>query len=91
MDRLSALHIHDNFGEYNTDLHMLPFDASIDFGKVARYIKASGYEGTLMLEVSASQMTRYKKDSLYEHLSPYEYLEKAAISAKKLRDLVDGE
>jgi sugar phosphate isomerase/epimerase len=90
MDKLSALHIHDNFGEFGGDLHMLPFDASIDFKKAMGYVNASGFTGTLMLEVSASQMTRYKKDSIYEHLSPYEYIEKAAISAKKLRDLIEG-
>jgi sugar phosphate isomerase/epimerase len=78
--RLFCTHIHDNFGVYNQDSHLLPFDGNMDFNKFADHIKASGFEGNLMLEV----MT--KASDLYNELSIDEYLIKAAESAKKLRN-----
>jgi len=82
--RLVCTHIHDNSGEFNADNHQLPFDGAIDYEKFARHIQASGYTGSLMLEVVA-------KPVFYPNDTPDTYLQKAAMVAKRLRTMVDGE
>ena len=82
--RLICTHIHDNFGIYNQDSHLLPFDGIIDFNCFAQHIQKFDFNGTLMLEVFAS------KSDKYIDVSVEEYLERAAISAKRLLDIVDN-
>ncbi len=82
--RLVCTHIHDNHGIYNGDDHMLPFDATMDFDRVARRIRESGYTGSLMLEVSPG------KSEMYAGMSWDTYHERAAAAVKKLREMVDG-
>ncbi len=84
-DRLEFLHIHDNYGVFNEDKHLLPFDGGIDFHRFAEHIRRSGFTGTLMLEAIA------KNSNAYDLLTPEEYLAKAAIAAKRLATLVNGE
>ncbi len=79
-DRLAALHIHDNVTLPNEDNHMIPFDASINFNRVAEHIRNSNYEGTLMLEISKGK---------YPHLTISEFYERAYTAAVKLREMVD--
>lgn len=81
--RLCCLHIHDNDCIYNKDQHLLPFDGSIDFGRVARQIRESGFEGTLMLEALAKNSDRY------EGVDCRDYLARAAAAARRLRALID--
>lgn len=83
-DRLICTHIHDNYGIYNQDSHLLPFDGAINFRKVADAIHAAKFAGTLMLEVLPENSDRYDGMSLDA------YLEKAAGAAKKLRDMVEN-
>ena len=73
-----------DIGIYNGDDHMLPFDACMDFEKVARRIRESGYEGSLMLEVGPGA------HEVYQNLTWEEFFERAAVAVKRLRDLVDG-
>lgn len=80
--RLIALHIHDNFAVHNGDLHMIPFDAGLDFKKVALHIAKSGFEGTVMLE-----LMRHTSGA-YEDLSPDEYYSKAAAAAGRIRNTI---
>lgn len=82
--RLLCTHIHDNHGIYDGDDHMLPFDACMDFERVARQIRESGYEGTLMLEVGPGA------HELYQDMSWEAFYERAADAVKKLREMVDG-
>ena len=83
--QLVALHIHDNFAVFNEDRHMLPFDASLDFERIARQIRTSGYGGTLMLEV-------FKKDGEpYGNMSADEYLSRAYAAATALRKMTDND
>jgi hypothetical protein len=79
--RLICTHIHDNSGEFNADNHQLPFDGAMDFDRFARHIKASGYTGSLMLEVMAH-------DAFYPNVTPEEYLSRAADAAKRLLSLL---
>ena len=82
--RLICTHIHDNHGIYNGDDHMLPFDACMDFEKVARQIRESGYEGSLMLEVGPGA------HEVYQDMSWDDFFARAAAAVKRLRDMVDG-
>ncbi len=84
-DRLLCLHIHDNRCLYNVDEHYLPFDGLIDFGHVAQQIRASGYQGSVMLETAG------RKRELYSGLSEEGFLERAYMQANRLRVLIDGE
>ena len=86
-DRLICTHIHDNEGVFNEDKHMLPFDGTLDFERVARQIRESGYKGTLMLEVLAGASDHYEGVS-YQGVSPREYLRRAADAAKRLANMV---
>ena len=83
-DRLIALHLHDNSGEFDQDQHMFPFHANIDFGRVAQKIRNSGYEGTLMLESIMGNNHRY------DGYTPEQFFATAYEAAAKLRTLVDG-
>lgn len=80
--KLAALHIHDNEKVYNADLHLIPYDGKIDFDRVAREIAESGYEGSIMLEVSR------KNSHYYDNLSANEYFSHAAHAANKLRNTI---
>lgn len=85
--RLTALHIHDNACGIDTDDHLLPFDGNIDFDIIAKDLAESGYEGTLMLEITKE--AEFNGDKIYENILPEEYVEKAFASAKKLLDMIE--
>lgn len=86
-DRLVALHIHDNCGEYNADNHVLPFDGKINFEEVAKYIAQSGKNVTVMLETS--RFSKYYGESIYEKLTDEEFFVKAAAAARRLADMIE--
>ena len=85
--RLICTHLHDNLGIFNDDRHMLPFDGGVDFDRVARQIRESGFEGTLMLEVMAGVNSHYEGRN-YRGVSPEEYLQRAAAAANRLAQMV---
>lgn len=82
--KLIFTHIHDNRGVFDHDDHLIPFDGNLDFDRVVRQIRESGYEGTLMLEVIAANSDRY------DDVDVDTYLERSAAAVKRLRDMVDG-
>lgn len=57
-DKLVAVHLHDNFGDY--DWHMLPFDAKVDYEMVVNGLNKVGYEGPISLEVHQDVHEMYK-------------------------------
>lgn len=83
-DKLVALHVHDNHCIYNGDEHMIPYDASIDFDRVARQIAAVDYKKSLMLELIAKHMPSYLE------LDAETYYARAASAARKLANAVDA-
>lgn len=83
-DRLICTHLHDNSGVWNADEHRLPFSGNVDYDRVARQIRESGFTGTLMLEVFA-------KPQFYGAYTAEAYLQKAADAAGRLRRMVDRE
>ena len=78
-DRLSALHLHDNFGY--ADDHMLPFDARIDWRGMARRLKkyAAGLPITLEAVVEKPDRESYDRDT---------FLSLALEKAEKLYSLI---
>jgi sugar phosphate isomerase/epimerase len=84
-DRLICTHIHDNTCTFNEDAHMLPFDGRIDFQKVARQIRRSGFDGVLMLEAIADASGHYTD------MPPQKYLQQAADAAKRLVKMVEAD
>lgn len=80
--RIVEVHIHDNMGVYNEDLHLLPYDGKIDFERVAKQIASTDYSGSVMLEVNGT-------NKCYEELTDDEYYARAAASAKKLADRIE--
>ena len=88
-NRIICTHIQDNLSEFNMDRHLIPFDGNIPFDFIAKQIKESGFEGTLMFEV----FPRYnppKYDS-YQDLTARQFVERAADAVKRIRKMVDGE
>lgn len=83
-DKLICTHLHDNSGKPDDDQHLLPFDGSIDFGRVAKRLRESKYQGTLTLEIFDIN------NHNYDFVTPMAFLEKAAMVAKRLRRMVDG-
>lgn len=82
-ERLITTHIHDNFGIPGEDLHLIPFDGTVDFRFVAETLRNADYRGTLMLELVFRER--------YAGMSAAEYIARAAAAAKRLRGMLDGE
>ncbi len=59
-DRLLFTHIHDNRGPGAGDLHFLPFDGDRDWQAYAAAIAATGYTGTLNLELACMHNAQYR-------------------------------
>ena len=82
-DRCVLTHIHDNNCIYNVDEHLLPYDGQIDFRRVADLLHASGYKGTLMLEIDLP----HEGSEKYAHLSMEQFVSKAFAAINRLRIL----
>ena len=79
-DRLSALHLHDNFGL--SDDHMLPFDARIDWRGMAQRLKNRIGSLPLTLEVALRSADR-------EDYAAEGFLTEALARAKKIHQLIE--
>lgn len=75
--RVFAVHLHDNNGD--SDLHLIPFDGTIDWIKKTKQIAKSSYTGTITIESEMHASQLYEKDGLESFLShAYEKGEKLA-------------
>ena len=89
--RLFAVHLHDNFMDYEKgydqtrDLHLLPFDGKIDFDKVCKRLNKVGYQGAVMLEI---HKIACGKPQLYENEDNLSYLKKAFDRAQKIDEKI---
>ena len=77
-NRLICTHIHDNSGIFDADQHLIPFDGSLDFSRIARQLREADWQGTLMLELK-----------VYRDIPPKEYLFRAAAAAKRLAQMAE--
>lgn len=82
-NRMICNHIHDNDGIQDKDQHLIPFDGSLNYARMAEHFRNSGFKGPLMLEVSL--------ESARGNLDLDTYMRRTADAAKRLRVLVDGE
>jgi L-ribulose-5-phosphate 3-epimerase len=64
--KLFALHLHDNDGI--DDLHMLPFDGTIEWETIKNKINDLRYEGSISLEVEQERNEKYRNMSVEEFL-----------------------
>lgn len=88
---LLCLHIHDNLGKrregrpsYDDDLHLIPFDGTIDFAEAGRKLRAAPSFLSLMLEVKP--MTYLKRGVDPAELAPVYFLRKAYHRARRLTE-----
>ncbi len=82
-DRLLCTHVHDNDCVKDSDLHLLPFDGRLDFGRVTRQLREVGYKGPLTLEIHRQNSNKY------DFMTSQAFLERAAMSVKRLRSMLD--
>lgn len=73
-DRIFAVHLHDN--DKTDDLHLLPFDGTIDWEETVRNLKQANFNGHITLE----SVYRYE----YLNLTPLEFYKKSYEIANKL-------
>ena len=78
-DKLVALHLHDNDG--TGDQHLLPFNGTIDWGRIMKKLKSLDYKGSLALEIDAQYIDVSKE------YTASEYLLEAKNRAYKLIDI----
>lgn len=83
--QLAALHIHDNYAVFDDDRHIIPFDGALDFDRVARQIRESGYGGTVMLELFKGN------GAPYFDMQNDEYLDRAYAAAERLAKMIDND
>ena len=81
-NKIVCTHLQDTV--LGKDLHVLPFDADVDFTRVARQLKEYHFEGCLTLEVHAPE-------THYAGYTADQYLERAYNAVCRIRDMVDGE
>lgn len=90
-DRLLAVHLHDNLGnyqygdDYTKDLHLLPFDGNVNYEKITEKLKAVDYKNTIMLEIHKTPIADVDK---YKNITNDEYLQKAKSVAIKLKNMI---
>jgi sugar phosphate isomerase/epimerase len=74
-EHLVAAHVHDNRGR--SDEHLVPFDGTIDWPAALTAVQKVGFDGTLVLELSA-------------HGSPKETLGRARTARARMERLLAG-
>ncbi|MFA6422875.1 MAG: sugar phosphate isomerase/epimerase [Patescibacteria group bacterium] len=75
-NRIFALHLHDN--DKTGDLHLLPFDGTVDWNWLIKKLKYCNYNGPVTLE------PRYS--DYYLNMSPLEFYKKGFEIAKEISD-----
>ncbi|MBP3334397.1 MAG: sugar phosphate isomerase/epimerase [Clostridia bacterium] len=78
-DRLLCTHIHDN--DNKSDQHLIPFDGSIDFIRIASELNDCNYKGNITLELCYDN--RYQS-----RMSKLDFLKKSFDAAKKLKKMM---
>ncbi len=76
-DRISAVHLHDNDGYQ--DLHLIPFQGTINWEAEMKTLAKTAYKGSITLEISG-----YAKEPLEERL------QRASAAADRLIELYES-
>ena len=80
-DRIFAVHLHDN--DQSDDLHLMPFDGTIDWEDVIKKLKENGYNGPVTMELCY----RYN----YSDMGIEKFYEKGYEVGKKLQKMFDDQ
>ncbi len=85
-DRLLFTHIHDNRGNRggNGDLHLLPFDGDRDWPRYAEQIAATGYRGTLNLELACLHSAAYRSGTFEQ------FAREAYARIRRLAEMIEA-
>ncbi len=94
-DLICCTHMHDNLGQitppkitWHDDIHIMPFDGTLNYVDVGRKIKKCRFNGCITLEISRSErqwgVIPWYKDLTYE-----EYIELAYDKAVKIAKLCE--
>ena len=85
-DLIIGTHMHDNFGQVNSevitwedDVHVMPFDGTLNYKKVGDSLKKIGYQGTITLELVRSE----RQWNILPWYKDYTFEEFAAEAHKK--------
>ena len=76
-NRIFAVHLHDN--DQTDDLHLLPFDGTMDWENVMLQLKQCNYKGPITLEIT------YRYD--YLNMSLDEFYQKGLEIGKRLEEI----
>ncbi len=79
-DRIFAVHLHDN--DKSDDLHLMPFDGTLDWEETIRKLKACNYTGPITLELCY----RYQ----YLNMSVEDFYKKGYEVGQKLKELFEN-
>ena len=87
-DRCIAVHFHSNMmlnhiTSWQDDSHMLPYDGKVDFNRIIKSIKNSGYKGCTMLEVR-------QRAPIYQDMNHKQFLKEAFTRGKKIEEQLFG-
>lgn len=94
-DRLVATHLDDNLGIkgesifWHDDLHLLPWDGVVDFEGVARRIQKTGFDGTLMFELTVKSKPERHENDVYREMGCEAYLKLAHERAVRFAKLFE--
>lgn len=80
-DRIFAVHLHDN--DKSGDLHLIPFDGTLDWANIINNLKDNGYQGHVTLELC------YRYDYLKDGIN--NFYKKGYEAACKLQELFEKE
>lgn len=83
-ERLVATHISDNEYVCNYDMHMIPFDGTIDFELAAKELAESKKDVTVMLEIKPDNHEKYKDVTVME------YYTLAAKRVRKFAEMIEN-
>lgn len=92
--RLIMTHLNDNFGPRDPsgvpsakdDLHLLPYDGSIDWDQALRRLKAAPLQTVLNFEIKLRTHAGNEADLPYLHLSPEEFIRLAATRSFQIAE-----
>ena len=80
-DRIFAVQLHDN--DKSGDLHLIPFDGTLDWANIINNLKDNGYQGPVTLELC------YRYDYLKDGIN--NFYKKGYEAACKLQELFEKE
>ena len=78
-NRIFAVHLHDN--DQSDDLHLLPFDGTLNWNETIRKLKESNYEGPVTLEI------HHHRD--YVQMSVEDFYKKGYEIALKIKEIFE--